>query len=382
VHVQVAAQVGALDQRRQSARGGGLDLAAVLAQFGRNPGQPERGVDLLLGRARATAPALEQTVLVELHALCDGQVAQPDVVRLRAGEVHQRRTAACRRDHAQVDLQAVAQHHRRARLAGLQHLRHLRMAHQLAADCAAVGRGDEQVQVADGLAPAPQAAGGHRVLHPRRLPQEPQQRLGGLRGDDELEALFAACPLVDRGGDALLGLRAKAGQRADAPVVRGAAQLRQRVHVQVLVQRAHPLGPETGQLQQRVQPRGHLAHQAIEQGEMPGRGQLADLVAEVGTDAGQLGQAAAGGDLGDQVELEFADYPCGVAIGAHAERIRIAQLEQIRHPLERGRDVGIAHCHGLDLRPARRGTLERGQAAAAARCRRPAATAWSGMRCR
>lgn len=74
VYVQVAAQVGALDQRRQRPFGGGFDLAAVLAQLGQDPGQPERGVDLLLGCAGAPATAVEQPVLVELQAL---RAAQP-----------------------------------------------------------------------------------------------------------------------------------------------------------------------------------------------------------------------------------------------------------------------------------------------------------------
>ena len=45
VHVQVAAQIGVLDQARQRAGLGRLDLAAVLAQLGRHEGQPERRVD-------------------------------------------------------------------------------------------------------------------------------------------------------------------------------------------------------------------------------------------------------------------------------------------------------------------------------------------------
>ena len=55
VHVQVAAQVGAIDQPGQRSRRGRFDLAARLAQLRRNPVEAERGVDVLLGLRRPRA---------------------------------------------------------------------------------------------------------------------------------------------------------------------------------------------------------------------------------------------------------------------------------------------------------------------------------------
>ena len=52
VHVQVAADVGELDQLGQAAFERGFDFAAVFAQLRRNPGQAERLVDFLFGFAR------------------------------------------------------------------------------------------------------------------------------------------------------------------------------------------------------------------------------------------------------------------------------------------------------------------------------------------
>jgi hypothetical protein len=50
VHVEVAAQVALLDQLRQPALLGGLELARPLAQLRRDPRQPHGAEDLLLGR--------------------------------------------------------------------------------------------------------------------------------------------------------------------------------------------------------------------------------------------------------------------------------------------------------------------------------------------
>ena len=87
--VQVAPQIRELDQLRQRAALGGLDLAAVLAQFGRHVRESQRCVDprlVLAGDARVVVD-LVQAVLVQLEPALDRAVAQDDVVRLRAGEV-------------------------------------------------------------------------------------------------------------------------------------------------------------------------------------------------------------------------------------------------------------------------------------------------------
>ncbi len=69
VHVEVAADVGQLDQLGQAAFGGGFDFAAVLAQLGRNPRQAERLVDAGFGFAGHACIVLhaEQAVFAELQ---------------------------------------------------------------------------------------------------------------------------------------------------------------------------------------------------------------------------------------------------------------------------------------------------------------------------
>src|SRR2546425_1090400 len=86
--VEVAPEVADLDQGRETPAQGSLDLSGILAELGGDPGEPDRAVDLLLGRPRHPAAALvEDAVLVHLQLFPDGHLADAHVVRLRAGEV-------------------------------------------------------------------------------------------------------------------------------------------------------------------------------------------------------------------------------------------------------------------------------------------------------
>ena len=123
VGVQVAAQVVELDQLRQPAAGRRrrLELAAALAQLGRDPVEPERRVDLLLGRAahRLAGRVVEDPVLGDVQAAAHGRLAQRHVVRLGAREVLEDVAELVGLDDPQVDLHARVRDDARARLAGL-----------------------------------------------------------------------------------------------------------------------------------------------------------------------------------------------------------------------------------------------------------------------
>ena len=106
VGVQIAAQVVSLDEPRQTTRLGGFDLASCFAKLGWNPVEAEGLVHLVLRLSRDALVSLhtEQAVLVELQAAAHRAVAKRDVVRLRSGEVLQRRPTALARYEAQVGL--------------------------------------------------------------------------------------------------------------------------------------------------------------------------------------------------------------------------------------------------------------------------------------
>ena len=121
VHVQIAAQVGAIDEAGQlRGRAAASISPRILAQLRRNPGEAERLVDRLPRVSPATALVVvdaEQPVFVQLEAEADRAIAQRDVVRLRAGEVLQRGAAALGGDQPQVGLEAAAEEHARFRVA-------------------------------------------------------------------------------------------------------------------------------------------------------------------------------------------------------------------------------------------------------------------------
>lgn len=93
VGVQIAADVLVRQEVGKFAAQPGRDLAAVLAQRRRYPGQPERGVYglLRLGGDALAALGVEEPVLGELEALAHRELPGADVVGLGAGEVLQPR---------------------------------------------------------------------------------------------------------------------------------------------------------------------------------------------------------------------------------------------------------------------------------------------------
>ena len=94
VHVQVAADVVGLDQRRQFARVGPPELLSIFTQFRRDPRKSDRFVNALLGVPGNAALIVlaEYAVLVDLQAQSGGHRTGADVVSLRSGEVLQRGT--------------------------------------------------------------------------------------------------------------------------------------------------------------------------------------------------------------------------------------------------------------------------------------------------
>ena len=175
-----------------------------------------------------------------------GDTADRDVVRLGAGEVVQGRSVTFPGHDAQIDLDAALEQHAGACVPGRIHLGNFVIGAE-ALHHRAVRRGDDQnIQVADGLAHAPEAAGHDHLLDTRDTLQKPAQGFGILRRGGELESLALVGMGLHCFQDVLLGLCAEAGQRADAPVLRGPVQLFDRLHVEIVVQRLDRFGPSPG----------------------------------------------------------------------------------------------------------------------------------------
>ena len=124
--------------------------------------------------------ALEQPVFVELEATPGGDAAQCDVVRLRAGKIHQCGAVIGFRNNAQIDLDAVLQHNRGAGRPARDDLRDILIADEALDDPGARRCGNDDVEIADGF-PAPAIAAGDRGMPDAvRILQIVQQRLGDV----------------------------------------------------------------------------------------------------------------------------------------------------------------------------------------------------------
>ena len=143
VHVEVAAQVAKLDELGQAAFGGGFDFARILAQLGRNPGQAERFVDAGFGFA-----------------------SHFEIVVFAAREILHGGAETAGRERTNIHLQALAAHLGAGFiLAAAENFFHARVGDEAVERRGGVRAGDQQVEIAYGFAPAPQAAGGGHGFH-------------------------------------------------------------------------------------------------------------------------------------------------------------------------------------------------------------------------
>ena len=158
--MQIAANIRQRNQAWQLVRPSERNLAAILAQFRRNERKSELLIDLLFRNACDPSFAGKQAVLVELPLVLVGHATQRDVVSLGAGEIEQRRSVALLRHRADIDLQAGAQHHRRAGRSVGKDLRDVFITYQFITDGGAILRRHQNVEIADRIA-APAKAAGH-----------------------------------------------------------------------------------------------------------------------------------------------------------------------------------------------------------------------------
>ena len=162
VHMQVATDVPHLDQLGKAILSGALDLAQVFAQLRRNQAQAQRFVHLSFGLAgdAGVVIAAVETVFAQLETHLDGAGTQGDVMVLASGEVLQRGAEALARQRPHIHLQALATHFGAGLiLAARQHLVDAWKMDEPFQHLGGGRTGDQEIQVADGLATAPEAAG-------------------------------------------------------------------------------------------------------------------------------------------------------------------------------------------------------------------------------
>ena len=343
--VQVALDVGKRDQLRQEALEGGLDLAVVLAQLGLDVRQSDLCVGFLLGAAGDLGVILEDAVLVHLQAALHAPAAHRDVVRLGPGEIVQRRAVARLGHHADVHLQSGAQAHRRAGVPVAEHVIDVFESDEPAHDVRVSCGGDQDVEVAHGLLAPPVAAGHHDLADACRLAKMLDQILRDAFHRRQQQPRLCLHAMRECVEEPLFHLRAEAAQVMDPARLRRGGEIIGTLDPELVIERLDPLGPERSQAQNLEQAFWHPPLGLFQQGEMAGAHDLPDLAGEVLADAVQLREVFAGRHQCRDLVREVADDARCVAVGAHPERVRTLDLEQIGEAVEDPRHVGVVYGH-------------------------------------
>ena len=301
VAVQVAAQVGQVDELRQAAGQGSLDLAAVLAQLRDDERQAEERVRLVLGGERAQLGGIagqrlavladpQEALLRQAPAAVAGHRAEPDVVLLGPGEVDPVGPRLARWHDHQVGLRPAHQPDGRLVAALVDdRIDEPERGERLDQRLRLVGLG-EDVEIADRLLPAPERAGRLHRPDARRRRQRVDQRRDGLLGAVEAHPVEPLVELGDPLEDQRLGLGRHPAQAPQAAVLGGLAQVVDGLDAELRVELADGLRSEPGDAQQLDEARRDLRPEAVVVGHVAGRRQLEDLVADRLADARDLGR--------------------------------------------------------------------------------------------
>ncbi len=315
---------------------GGFDFAAVLAQLGGYPGQTQGGVDLFFGGAEQLGAVAAQEGLVgEGEPLLERQLAQADVVVFGAGGVLQGSAKALGRMHPELGTQVVAELEAGFGLALAEHPGDVGQADEGLHHGGGISGGSQQVDIADGGTHAAQAAGGFNGFDAGHEAQDREGLLGEGPGFAERRAPGAAGERLDASQDAGFGFGAHAGQVLELASPGGGFQPGQVGDAQLLPEQGHFLGTQIGHLQDVSQGGGHFGFELVKEFQAAGGEQLADLLGDGFTDAGDLGQLAVL-PKGAGVDAQVLQAVGGFAVGEDLVDQLAFDLEQVGDLLEDG----------------------------------------------
>lgn len=263
---------------------------------------------------------------------------------LGGGEVEQGRAIGRRFHRAEVHLEPPGELDRGAGGSLRHDVRHVRVGHEAADHPGRIPARHQDVEIAHRfLAAAIAARDGDLVDAAARLDIIEQRRGVGF-GVVEQQAPFAVRRPAQAGADLVHHLRAEPFELAHPSRRECSGEVGGRFHLQLRMQQLDPLRPEAGNPQKIEQAGRHLSSELLVQRQRPRRDDGADLPGEVLADAGELGEVArphtdrVGERLG-----EVPDRARGGAIGPHAKRVGVLNLEEVRDFVEQPRNVRILH---------------------------------------
>ncbi len=251
---------------------------------------------------------------------------------LGAREVQLRRTPRGWFDDAQVDLDPLGGEHRRLGASPDQDARHeWRRAERLHDRFGLLG-GDQEIDVADGRAHAPDRPRVVGAVHPGQRRERGEDLLGEAEAHGELDAVATEVGVANGLGEVLLAASSPAVQVLKTVFVQGVEELAHRGDAEFLVDLVGALGSQARHLEQAAHAGGNLGTQILELFHRAGALELGDLAGQVRADARDrverlLVQA---GDVGP-VAL---DHPRRLLVGAHLERIATGDGQQLGELLE------------------------------------------------
>ena len=350
MHLEVALQIREIDELREPARRGRLQLSAPLAQLGQDPRHLERREQFLLGGAgdaRALAATLslaEDAVLADLEPAPLGELSDADVVLLGAGEVMDGGAPRLRRDHPQVHLEPGAQHQRAPRAPGHLHARGPGEGGEVRDHQAFVSLGAcEQVHVGDGLGAPAQAPATSSSSSPgassiqERIPTSSRSALARSARASRVARLHDRLQQLGRSRGA------KAAHAGDAPVPDRLLQLGDRADAERLPERGGLARSEPRDLGELEEPAREAPPRLLEGGESAGLDQLAQVVGDARPDAGEGGRVLSPTDHRRDALRQALHRAGGRAVRTDLEAIRPAQLEQVGDVVQRGGQLGVLH---------------------------------------
>ena len=345
VAVHLAAEVAELDELRQVAAPGRLELAAVLAQLRRDVAVAEERVQRLLVAEGMNLSGLDHrdAVLGDREAVALRLLAQGDVVVLRAREVLQQVAVALRRHDPEIEPEPLLADHGRLGVAVRDHLEHPRQADEVRRQRGRVRCGRDHVEVAERLPAPPRAA---------RLGDVDRGRVRAQRLDDlahdreplaEEAALRLVRPLAVGEGLQHLRLRRRAHSRKGSQLLtlRGGLQLGQGRDAELAPDARRRLRAEARQAHERGYLAGNLVAALRERLHVPRLDDLDDLGLDRLADIGQLLRPALESELGDR-RSRIADPRGSTPVGGDAERLLAEDLREVGEELQPVREIAVS----------------------------------------